>query len=214
MKQFSTDTYTIAWFSLAEYVSRGEKQRTLGLFRLLSHSLGDPAYVVQLEGDILYAFRDQDAEKKYVQAAKLYSEQGKIVYAIALYEQLIALSPTNMMYRYYLITMVKNTSYALAAVHHVCVLCNEYIITKQYHKAFELICNYPLSASLVEVVEQLLIVALTDNYCHDIWYTSMYVIVDYWVENNQDSEITRFSQCIKALNHQAYQALYDYLQQR
>jgi hypothetical protein len=37
MKQTQVDKHTIAWFKIAECVSRGEKERALGVYRLLSH---------------------------------------------------------------------------------------------------------------------------------------------------------------------------------
>ncbi len=59
MKQVPSGKYTIAWFKLAECVSRGEKERALGVYRLLSHSLDDSALVCQLEGDIFLSFNDK-----------------------------------------------------------------------------------------------------------------------------------------------------------
>jgi tetratricopeptide (TPR) repeat protein len=96
---------SVAWFKLAELVSRGEKEKALNLYRLLSHSFEDPAYVLQLEGDILWAFEDADAVDKYAQAAFLYKKEKKITAAIAIYEHLLSLNPNCYDYIHHLIVL-------------------------------------------------------------------------------------------------------------
>ncbi len=92
MKQVEADKYNIAWFKLAECISRREKERALGVYRLLSHSFENAAVVHQLEGDIMLAFNDQErAVQKYVQAAQLYEQQGQLMQAIAVYDHIITL---------------------------------------------------------------------------------------------------------------------------
>ena len=99
MKQVPIDKYNIAWFRLAEYVSRGEKERALGMYRLLSHSFDDQAFACQLEGDILWSFNDNlGAADKYYQAAQLYQEDKRMLQAAAVYEHLIALRPDSFEY--------------------------------------------------------------------------------------------------------------------
>jgi len=93
MKQFPSEKYNVAWFKLAECVTRGEKERALGVYKLLSHSIDDPAFVEQLEGDLLLAFEDERAASKYVQAAQLYKKQQRFVEAAAVYEHLLTLEP-------------------------------------------------------------------------------------------------------------------------
>lgn len=98
MKQSSNEKCTIAWFKLAEFVSRGEKERALALYRLLAHSFADKALVVQLEGDLCASFKDTSAQEKYSQAAQLYVLDGRWWQAAALYEQLHMLDQTNIDY--------------------------------------------------------------------------------------------------------------------
>jgi len=93
MKQIPVDKYTIAWFKLAEYVARGEKERALGVYRLLCYSFDDKAFACQLEGDILWACNDTNASDKYFQAAQLYRADAKILQAAAVYEHLVTLHP-------------------------------------------------------------------------------------------------------------------------
>lgn len=86
---------SVAWFKLTELISRGEKEKALNLYRLLSHSFEERAYVLQLEGDILWAFEDRGAIERYKQAAFLYKKEQKIVASVAVYEHLLTLDPKN-----------------------------------------------------------------------------------------------------------------------
>jgi hypothetical protein len=95
MKQMESDKHTIAWFKLAECVSRGEREKALGVYRLLVHSLDDKAYAAQLEGDLLWAFKDSRAVAKYTYAAQLYHDQVRLKQAIAVYEHVHHLARTN-----------------------------------------------------------------------------------------------------------------------
>ena len=98
MKQAPVAKYTIAFFRLAEYVSRGEKERALGVYRLLSHSFDDPAFARQLEGDILWSFNDNCAQDKYFQAAQLYQKDMRLRQAVGVYEHLLTMHPKNALY--------------------------------------------------------------------------------------------------------------------
>lgn len=100
MKQpVHNDKYTIAWFKLAEFIARGEKERALGVYRLLSHSFEDRAFAQQLAGDIFISFGDTAlAIERYCQAAQLYMQQDKKVQAAAIYEHLIVLDTSTLYY--------------------------------------------------------------------------------------------------------------------
>lgn len=93
MKHVPSEKYNIAWFKLSECVSRGEKERALGVYRLLSHSIDDSAFAAQLEGDLLLAFKDKKAAEKYLESAKLYQKGQRFVESAAVYEHLIQLEP-------------------------------------------------------------------------------------------------------------------------
>ena len=77
MRQVPSDKYNIAWFKLAEFVSRGEKERALGLYRLLTHSFDDRALTYQLEGDLLLSFNDDSAQDRYRKAAEEYRQSER-----------------------------------------------------------------------------------------------------------------------------------------
>ena len=120
MEQVPVDKYNIAWFRLAEYISRGEKERALGMYRLLCHSFDDPAFARQLEADILWSFNDGMAAEKYAEAAQLYQQDKRILQAAAVYENLHRLFPEVAVYTEHLLSLyshlaikTKVASYAL-----------------------------------------------------------------------------------------------------
>lgn len=92
MNQMSSDKFNVAWFKLAEFVIRKEKERALYIFRLLVHSLNDAALIAQLEGDLLLSFNDEKAVDCYIKAAHLYEKSNRIMQAAAIYEHLGALT--------------------------------------------------------------------------------------------------------------------------
>lgn len=106
MKQVVSDKYTIAWFKLAECVSRGERERALGVYRLLSHSIGNPAFEQQLEGDLYLSFHDtQTALIKYHEAVKLYRQAGRILEAAAVLEHIVTLDSSTFVHYQQLIEL-------------------------------------------------------------------------------------------------------------
>ncbi len=88
-RQQSQKDKSLAWFKLADLIARGEREKALSVFRLLSHSLPDRAYALQLEGDILWFLEDKNSTEKYKQAAFLYQREKRWVDAIAVYEHLL-----------------------------------------------------------------------------------------------------------------------------
>ncbi|MBS1987349.1 hypothetical protein JST99_05465 [Candidatus Dependentiae bacterium] len=96
MRYLPSDKYNVAWFKLAECVSRGEKERALGVYRLLSHSFDDLAFASQLEGDILFSFEDAiGAIAKYDQAIALYKKSNRLLEAAAVCEHVITMAPAT-----------------------------------------------------------------------------------------------------------------------
>jgi hypothetical protein len=88
----------IAWFKLADLISRKEKEKALNLYKLISYSFDDKAYALQVEGDILWSLEDKGALERYTQAAYLYKKEKKILASAAVYEHLLTLEPENIDY--------------------------------------------------------------------------------------------------------------------
>lgn len=94
MKQTQFDKHTIAWFKIADCVSRGEKERALGVYRLLSHSFNDNAVARQLEADIYLSFGENDqAITLYQQAMEGYIKSQRFLEAASVGEHLVVLQP-------------------------------------------------------------------------------------------------------------------------
>ena len=95
MNQVDKQKYQLAWFKLSEFVRRGEKERALGIYKLLMHTVDDSAFAKQLEGDLLLFFDDATAPESYITAAQLYKKNGKYAQATAVYEHLVAQFPCH-----------------------------------------------------------------------------------------------------------------------
>ncbi|OGB97895.1 hypothetical protein A3F06_04510 [candidate division TM6 bacterium RIFCSPHIGHO2_12_FULL_36_22] len=98
MKLCPSDKYNIAWFKLAEIVARGEKERAIGMFKLLMHSINNQALAYQLQGDLLLSFEDAQAIDCYKKSAALYIHDKKYIQAAAIYEHLLSLNPETILY--------------------------------------------------------------------------------------------------------------------
>lgn len=109
MKHESSDKYTIAWFKLADCISKGEREKAFGVYRLLAHSLEDQAYAMKLEGDLFSAFNDMKAAfEKYEQAALTYLRHKQFKEAATLYEDLVILVEKPEKYLSQLCDLYKN----------------------------------------------------------------------------------------------------------
>lgn len=98
LDQFPLEKYNVAWFKLAEFVTRKEKERALSVYRLLAHSLPNEAFAAQLEGDLFHAFHDEKALGVYQKAANLYEISGQIAHAALMYEKMLMMQPDNKEY--------------------------------------------------------------------------------------------------------------------
>ena len=92
MREVIKQNHSVAWFSLSQFISRGEKEKALSIYKLLSRSINDKALILQLEGDILNSFTDEEALDKYIQSGKIYISEDRISEAINIYEKIICLT--------------------------------------------------------------------------------------------------------------------------
>jgi hypothetical protein len=100
MKQTQFDKHIIAWFKIAECVSRGEKERAFGVYRLLSHSFNDNAVARQLEADIHISFGEKElAVPLYIQAMESYQKSQRFLEAAAVCEHLVTIQPQEVLFR-------------------------------------------------------------------------------------------------------------------
>lgn len=146
MKSVFTEKKTIAWFTLAECVSRGERERAFGVYRLLSHSLDDRALALQLEGDLLCAFNMQtESLEKYEKAMRLYRQAGKLLEAAAMCEHMRLLAPETIEYDQQALALYSMLQFEDRAAELLVALVAKLVADGSYDAA----CN--LAASLQEL---------------------------------------------------------------
>jgi tetratricopeptide (TPR) repeat protein len=139
MRQVPADKYNIAWFKLAEFVARGEKERALGIYRLLVHSFNDRAFSIQLEGDLLAAFNDEQAIDKYVTAAQLYQKEGRVEETIGLYELLVTMRPQHEQFVHHLFQLYESTGNRQRLFVCAELLCDLFLNRADFINAWQLI---------------------------------------------------------------------------
>jgi hypothetical protein len=133
MKQTQADKHTIAWFKIAECVSRGEKERALGVYRLLSHSFNDNAIKCQLEADIYCSFGETTlAVPLYQQAMESYIKSQRFLEATAVGEHLVVLQPSEMLWHRTLIQLYLVLGMIAKAQTHIQVLADFFAQKKQW----------------------------------------------------------------------------------
>jgi tetratricopeptide (TPR) repeat protein len=79
----------IAWFKLAEFVDRKEKEKAIILYNLLSKSLNNNSFSLSLLGTIYKCFDDPDEAKKKLYLALELDEEISLENKIAIKEYLI-----------------------------------------------------------------------------------------------------------------------------
>jgi len=138
MKQTQFDKHTIAWFKIAECVSRGEKERAFGVYRLLSHSFNDNAVARQLEGDIHLSFGEKDlAVPLYLQAMELYQKSQRFLEAVAVCEHLITMQSHDVLLRREAIKLYKVLDNIPKAHEHIQKALDIVLTTGQDHNVQE-----------------------------------------------------------------------------
>jgi hypothetical protein len=153
MKHVYSEKYNIAWFKLAECVSRGEKERALGVYRLLSHSLEDQAFAQQLAGDIFLSFNDDaTAMGKYKEAAQLYEQEERFLEAAAVYEHLLTLEPQSPDYHVRLVDLYKRMNIRTKMNIHAQTLLEQFVTVGQWDKAVEIINLFDYHTDIAFVV--------------------------------------------------------------
>lgn len=215
MKQALGDKYTIAWFKLADCIARGEKERALGVYRLLSHSLDDSALARQLYGDILLSFNDDAAQEKYLEAATMYEEDNRLLEAAAIYEHLVTLQSDNISYREKLIELYQALRIASKVREYVSELL-EYVLTKDdWQKAIEVVTAYDtvgtneFAAQLHEkVVFSLLLIKGVPS---ETKLTHVKKVVDFWQAAQNKRALEEFVQKLEVADAKLYEQLENFI---
>lgn len=196
MRHVPSDKYNVAWFKLAECVSRREKERALGVYRLLAHSFGDEAFAHQLMGDLLSAFDDQQAIESYKKAAQLYQDDARWLEAAAVYEHLAYIEPQSISHRQSVVEMYKKTSLDGKIITSLSVLFEQMIAIQDLdgaRLALKQLEAYLPVEELASLHQQLVYELLKrPSIIPDIVLEHIHRTIDGLFTRNQAKELTQF----------------------
>lgn len=147
MRQLPSDKYNVAWFKLAEFVSRGERERALCLYKLLAHSFDDYALAAQLEGDILLAFNDiKGACHRYRDAAQQFKDAKRFIEAAAVYEHILLLETTSDDLLA-IIALYEQLSINSRMLEHCKDICNYFIMLHDFNSVKKFLQDWAIKLS-------------------------------------------------------------------
>lgn len=205
MEQIPVDKYNIAWFRLAEYISRGEKERALGMYRLLCHSFDDAAFARQLEGDILWSFNDLQATAKYYEAAQLYQQDKRMLQAAAVYENLLRLDPGVPEYLQQLLSLYSH----LALKTKVIAYAKRFAVTLLTGKlpditeSLETVARSLLSSDIPLLYEQYALQALESDSADEATVRcAIERAIREYLKNDDFDSVSQFLDRLKLLSHE------------
>jgi len=200
-----SDKYTIAWFKIAEYVSRGEKERALGVYRLLSHSFNDDAVARQLEADIYLACNEQErAIELYRQAIDLYDKTDRCAESTALLEHLILLMPNELQLHYELMNHYGRMRQFTHVYHHIVAVLQR---SKEYaEKIFLLAEKSNDSLVHIKIVEQLIVALHSLKYSTDGIMPYLEKTLDMCMQQGYEDHLQALFSTLNTID----QDLYDY----
>ena len=216
MKQVGSDTYNVAWFKLADCIARGEKERALGIYRLLAHSLDDSALASQLQGDILRSFQDEQAFEKYIHAAELYRTQGRFLEAAAVYEHLSCLDRENVAYRYQMIELYQQLNIRTKVTEYVKELLQWLLKKDDWKKGIEIVMEFETAGDLsfaAALHEQILFyLAVTEGVLPDTILVHAKKAIDAWNEQEDEAAIGKLCTRLEATNEKVAAHAKEYWQ--
>lgn len=215
MKHPFSDKYNIAWFKLAEYASRGEKERAIGIYKLLVLSFDDVAFSYQLEGDLLMLFQDETALEKYIRASILYIKENRFIQAAGIYEHLTTLKPENEEYLNKLIEIYENLNIEKNKIFTKKRLCKIHIKNNKLSDALEILKQIEEQTNdddLAEIYESLSIQMIKIK-CFDKEIIIQYLkkSVDLHFNNNNHKLLQEMLIKLEALDSSYYSTIIQYL---
>ncbi|MBI2352737.1 hypothetical protein HYV11_00660 [Candidatus Dependentiae bacterium] len=213
MRLLASESYNVAWFKLADFIARGEKERALTVLKLLMHSIQDEAIPYQLEGDILLAFDDDAALDRYHVAANIYKKAGKFQLAISLYEHVSLFKQDERILEalFDVYFLLKNATGMLDTFSRLAIICckreKDNTILNLFHQ-YLLRCSCDLHGLLgIRLVRALLLYSpnnkLMDSY--------LLQTIDLLKRQNQREEIYIFLSQLEGLDKSLYAKAQDYM---
>jgi hypothetical protein len=204
-----SDKYSIAWFKHAECVARGEKERALGVYRLLSYSFDDQAFASQLAGDLLRSFDDNTAIDQYHQAAQLYQKAHRFLESAAVYEHLIHLIPDKELYLINLVELYTHMHDTGHAVHHMTQLLDILSKKHKWDDIHDLISKYDTLIEghhAVKMYKKIIFDVIDqEEVPHERICSYIEKTIELLLMDGDDRKLQRFLSELKACNESYYQ---------
>lgn len=217
MEQLPSDKYNVAWFKLAECVSRGERERAFGVYRLLMHSIEDAAFAKQLEGDLLWFFGDDGAVDCYSTALTLYQESEKLVEAAAICEHLVALRPNEHIYREHLIQLYRNLGVTSKMGHGIEQFVALLLFNKQSHKIDSLLTTFDEfhEPHAYAVAHGAVVKVLINSHIGTDEQIRLYLkkAIESFILSGNSVALTSFMSALRALHEPYYEVAAEYIAQ-
>jgi len=218
MNNVPTDKYNVAWFKLAECISRGEKERALGVYRLLAHSLDDAPFSLQLQGDILLSFKDhKGAVESYYQAIESYRNGKRLLQAAAVAEHILALSDEAEKHKVLtlLIDLYSELRISDKVIAYAQTQCAFYLVQDEVEHALETMVRLDtlVESNEVMVLRQDLIVALIKHGAlpMNLVLAQLHKMLDGLSIDNNKLALQQFMTLIEELSSDYYAQARTYL---
>lgn len=199
------EKYSIAWFRISEYVMRGERERALGVYRLLSHSIHDTSLIAQLEGDIFFFFDDKAlACQKYVLAAQGYVASGRLINAVSLYEHIVMLDPHNRVYHQTLYTLSAQLGTEQALHHAQTQLVSYATEHKDFIPMIDFLMDIPDHQTATAVSLKTLFLSWISQHTDAHQEQYLKTIIEYLITHNEHEEASLLVSHIAPFNSDLY----------
>ncbi|MGC2310457.1 MAG: hypothetical protein WA432_02455 [Candidatus Babeliaceae bacterium] len=176
----------IAWFKLAEFVMRKEKERALGVYRLLEHSFHNEAFAKQLEADLLAAFHDEKACEKYQKTAHLYEQKEQYIQALIMYEKTLTFS-LQLAIISKIIHLANKIHLMNKLFHYAKLFITSACQQGLFQQASELSMNLTLTPPEKTVLHETCITTALEAHCTDVTLLSYHVtqVSSDYIKNKQ-----------------------------
>lgn len=216
MAQLISGKFNVAWFKLAEFVNRKEKERALALCRLLIHSLTDKALIMQLEGDLLLAFKDEKSIEVYKRAAQLYEESGRFLQAALVYEHLANIAPTQIDVLEKMVHMYMTLSYEAKIARCSAQLIRLLLDRQEIDKANEILAQSSLNSRHKALLHEAFVINLLKSQEYvDPYVINQHIdgVIEGFLDDPEHKKITMFLSHLLVLNPEAYEYASGFLRQ-
>ncbi|HEV2601243.1 MAG TPA: hypothetical protein VGT41_03015 [Candidatus Babeliales bacterium] len=216
MNNIPSDKYNIAWFKIADCVARGEKERALGMYRLLAHSFDDIAFSNQLEGDIFHSFGDNEsARNRYDQAIDLYKNENRLLEAAAVCEHMHCMYPTDQTYLLLLTGLYNQLGATVQVGVYVDKLVTVCVAHGDIKQAERLLEQYAtaLSVDMMVAIHQRFVYAIMrrTDVQRDMVLHHIYKMIDNLVCVDNTMALQNFIDLLQGLDEFYYQDACEYI---